>query len=154
MTPQSVIPRWVRAWWPALIWAAIMFGASTDRLSAEHTSRFIEPVLRWLFPTASAETIILMHESVRKMAHVCEYSIFFLLVFRAIRLGRGGWNWSWGWTAWCVVAVYSLSDEFHQTFVPSRGASIWDSMLDSVSALATLLVLYFIYRRRSADVHS
>lgn len=142
-----MVHDWLRAWWPALLWAVLIFGASTDALSATHTSRFIEPLLRWLFRAASEDTIILMHEFIRKVAHLCEYAILVLLVFRGIRRGRTGWKWSWAWAAWSIAAVYSLLDEFHQTFVPSRGASLWDCLLDSTSALATLLVVLFLYRR-------
>jgi VanZ family protein len=147
MPPASMIPGWLGAWWPALVWAVLIFSASTDALSMDHTSRFIEPALRWLFPAFSGDTIILLHEIIRKIAHVAEYSVFFLLLYRGTRGGRPGWRWSWALTAWGIAAIYSLSDEFHQTFVPSRGASIWDSLLDSVSALAMLLILYFISRR-------
>ncbi len=142
---KAMIPAWLHAWWPAFLWAALIFGASTDVLSAQHTGRFIEPLLSWFFPTFSRDTISLLHEVVRKIAHVCEYSIFVLLVFRGVRRGRGGWNWSWAWMAWGIAAGYSLLDEFHQTFVPSRGASIWDSLLDSVSALSALLLVFFLF---------
>jgi VanZ family protein len=147
MPPKSMISSWLRAWWPALLWAVLIFGASTDVLSTEHTGRFIEPFLRWLFPTFSEDTIILLHEFIRKIAHVCEYAIFVLLLFRGIRRRRSGWHWSWALTAWGLAAAYSLLDEFHQTFVPSRGASIWDSCLDSASAFVTLLIVFFLFRR-------
>jgi VanZ family protein len=154
MPPKPMISQRFRAWWPALLWAVLIFGASTDTLSAEHTSRFIEPFLRWLFPTFSEDRITLLHEFVRKIAHVLEYSIFFLLLFRGIRRGRSGWHWSWALTSWGIAAAYSLLDEFHQTFVSSRGASIWDLCLDTASALATLLIVFFLYRqyeRRRVD---
>jgi VanZ family protein len=46
-----------------------------------------------------------------------------------------------------IAAVYSGLDEFHQVFVPSRGPSPWDSLLDSTGALVALLTLFFLYRR-------
>ena len=48
--PRSLFPDWLRAWWPALLWAAMIFVASTDFFSSEHTSRIIEPILRWFLP--------------------------------------------------------------------------------------------------------
>jgi VanZ family protein len=47
-----------------------------------------------------------------------------------------------------LVVAYALSDEFHQSFYPSRTASIYDSMIDSVGGLAALVLLTI--RHRSA----
>jgi len=47
-----------------------------------------------------------------------------------------------------MVAAYSLSDEFHQKFVPTRGASIQDSMIDTVGGLIGL-VLVWLWQRRA-----
>jgi VanZ family protein len=149
--PQSVIPAWLRAWWPALLWSTLIFFASTDSLSSEHTSRYFVPLMHWLFPVLSMDTVDFVHHIFRKCAHFVEYFIFFLLVYRGIRAGRREFHWSWGLLAWFIAAVYSLSDEFHQALVESRGASIWDSFLDSGAALVALIAVYLAYRyvRRS-----
>ena len=99
----------------------------------------------------TADTLQYCHHIFRKCAHFGEYFIFFLLLYRGIHYGRKGFYWGWGLLAWAIAAIYSLSDEFHQSFVESRGASIWDSLLDSSGALVALLVVYVIYRyfRRS-----
>jgi VanZ family protein len=46
-----------------------------------------------------------------------------------------------------IAALYSALDEFHQTFVASRGPSAWDSLLDSTGALVALFTVFFLYRR-------
>src|SRR3974390_343826 len=151
--PQSMILTWLRAWGPAMVWCTIIFLASTDGLSSEHPSRYFVPLLHWLFPSMSSDTIDIVHHLFRKFAHFAEYFIFFLLVYRGVRAGRQGFHWSWGFIAWVIAALYSLSDEFHQVFVPSPGASIWDSLLDSSGALVALFVVFFLYRyfRRTAS---
>lgn len=144
------IPNWLRAWWPALAWAAMISILSTDSFSSEHTSRIIEPLLRWLIPTISAGTLDLVHHLIRKSAHFTEYFIFFLLLYHGIRATRRAtqrWHWSWALVAWLIAALYSVLDEVHQIFVPSRGPSPWDSLLDSTGALFALLVVYLLYRR-------
>ncbi|HTZ46944.1 MAG TPA: VanZ family protein [Verrucomicrobiae bacterium] len=146
----SRIPNWLRAWWPALAWAAFISIMSTDRFSAEHTSRIIEPILRWLIPAMSADTLELVHHLIRKSAHFTEYFVFFMLLYHGIRATRRTtrrWHWSWALIAWLIAALYSVLDEVHQIFVPSRGPSPWDSLLDSTGALFALLVLFFLYRR-------
>jgi len=140
--------KWMRWWWPALVWAALVTSFSTDSFSAEHTSRLILPLLRWLFPHAAPETLDFAHLVIRKAAHVSEYFIFSLLVLRAFRAGRGGWRWTWAYSTMLVVGCFALLDEFHQLFVPGRGASVLDSLLDTCAGAAALLVFWIIERRR------
>ena len=143
---RSTTALWLRIWWPALLWSAVIFGASTDTFSPSHTGSLLEPVLRWLIPSISAEIIDAIHLFIRKSAHFIEYFIFFLFLYRGIRGDRGGWHWSRATGAWFIVAAYSGLDEFHQSFVASRTASIWDSLLDSTGALFALLALFLICR--------
>lgn len=145
--PKHMISGWLRAWWPALLWATIIFLASTDSFSSENTSRFIEPLLCWLFPTTPHDTLDYIHRLIRKAAHFVEYFILFVCIYRGFRRSRPGWRWSWALAAWFIAAVYSALDEFHQTFVASRGPSAWDSLLDSTGALVALLTLFLLYRR-------
>jgi VanZ family protein len=145
-----VNPVWLRAWWPAILWAIIISVFSTDAFSPERTGRYIEPLLRWLYPSISPGNLVLAHHLVRKSAHFVEYFIFFLLLyhgFRAMSRDSAPWHWSWALIAWFIAAAYSALDEIHQSFVPSRGPSAWDSLLDSTGALAALLVLFTLYRR-------
>jgi VanZ family protein len=144
---KDMVLAWLRVWWPALLWAMVIFGASTDAFSSEHTSRYIDPVLRWLVPSASQDSIFYMHHLVRKAAHFVEYFVFFVFIYRGIRRSRPGWHWRWAFSAWFIAALYSALDEFHQTFVVSRGPSAWDSLLDSTGALVALFTVFFLYRR-------
>jgi VanZ family protein len=128
----------------------LIFLASTDGFSSEHTSRLIEPILRWFYPAISQDNLDYIHHLIRKSAHFVEYFIFCLLLYRGIRGSRRqprAWNWSWALVAWLIAAAYSALDEIHQIFVPSRGPSAWDSLLDSTGALFALLALFLLYRR-------
>lgn len=152
LPPHSLFPAWLRAWWPALLWAAIIFVLSTDSFSSEHTSRIIEPLLRWLFPSISSASLGFVHHIIRKSAHFTEYFIFFLLLYRGLRGIRRGWHLTPAVLAWFIAAGYSALDEIHQSFVASRGATPWDSLLDSASALVAVVVVYLFYRlRRSTN---
>jgi VanZ family protein len=147
---KSPVWSWLRAWWPALVWAVLISVLSTDAFSAAHTSQIIEPILRWLVPSISPGNLDLIHHVIRKCAHFTEYFVFFMLLYHGIRAshpnGRA-WHWSWAVVAWLIAAIYSVFDEVHQIFVPSRGPSPWDSALDSSAALVALFVLFFLYRR-------
>jgi VanZ family protein len=146
--PRSLFPDWLRAWGPALLWAAMIFVLSTDSFSSDHTSRIVEPLLRWFFPGISAASLGYVHHIIRKCAHFTEYFIFFLLLYRGLRGIRRGWHLASAALAWFIAAGYSALDEIHQSFVASRGASPWDSLLDSASALVAVVVVYLFYRSR------
>jgi VanZ family protein len=121
---------------------------STDTFSAQHTGSIIEPILRWLFPSFSQTRIDVIHHIIRKSAHFTEYFIFGLFIYRGVRGARKGWHWTWGLTAWAIAAGYACLDEIHQSFIASRTATPYDSLLDSVGAFFAILALYLWFRRR------
>jgi VanZ family protein len=143
---KSIIPGWLHAWWPAIVWGVMIFFASTDSLSSAHTGSVLWPLFHWAMPSLTEDQFEVIHHILRKCAHFAEYFIFYLLLFRAIRGARRGWHWSWAFTAWFIAAAYSALDEIHQSFVASRTASPWDSMLDSAGALVALMVVFMVYR--------
>jgi VanZ family protein len=118
----------LRAWLPVVIWAAIIFVLSTSYFGAQFTGEWIEPVLRWFFPAASAHSIEVMHYAIRKLAHFTEYGILFLLLIRGPMRGHT-------LLALAACAAYAMLDEGHQIFVPDRTPSLYDVALDCSGAL-------------------
>jgi len=149
-TPAPQGLGWLWAWWPAVLWSGVIFAMSTDTFSAEHTKWFFDPVMRRLVPGLAQSQYDYIHHIIRKCAHFSEYFVYFLFLYRAVR-GRGsGWRWIWGLSALFIAAGYSLLDELHQSFVASRTASVYDSLLDSTGTFAALIVLWLWFRRRRA----
>ena len=148
--------NWLRAWWPAIVWACVIFSMSTDTFSSEHTASVLEPMLRWLIPSITDERFDLIHHVIRKSAHFSEYFVFCLFLYRGVHAGRKGWRWTWGVAALSLAAGYSILDEIHQAFVASRTASAYDSLLDSAGAFAAFafLWLWFRWRRTAAPANS
>ena len=142
---------WLRAWWPAIAWACVIFSMSTDTFSAEHTASVFEPLFRWLMPSLTKHQFHTIHYFVRKTAHFSEYFVFCLLLYRGVSGAQKSWRWSWGFAALFCAAGYSALDEIHQAFVASRTASAYDSLLDSAGAFAAFAALWLWFRmRRSA----
>ncbi len=141
--------RHLRYWWPALVWASVIFTLSTDAFSAEHTASLFDPILKWLIPSLTHRELVHINHILRKCAHFTEYFIFYVFLFRGFRAGQRGWRWTWALAALTVAAGYSALDEIHQAFVMSRTASPLDSLLDSSGAFiaAAAVWLWFLIRR-------
>ena len=135
-------------WLPVIAWASVISVLSTDYFSSANTSRFIIPALRWIFPRASFETLVLMHAFIRKSAHFTEYFILGLLLNRALRSEDRAWKLKWAIWAIVIAAGYASLDEFHQVFVPSRTASPWDATLDALGACAAQVAVWLTGKRQ------
>jgi VanZ family protein len=142
---------WLKYWLPVVAWMIFIFIGSTDLLSAEHTSRFIGPFLRWLTPDVSDATIASVQLVIRKCAHLTEYAILAALLFRAFRqrqprVGRALAM------SFLLAAVYAALDEFHQSYVVSRTGSPWDVLIDCGGALAGVLIYRRVIRNRKSKI--
>jgi VanZ family protein len=143
--PASDYPRWAY-WIPAILMASLISIFSTHYFSGENTSRIISPILRWLFPFASSHVIHLMNAGIRKLAHVAEFGVFSVTVFHGIRGKLTGWRLSWALATLAIAATYAALDEWHQSFVPLRQASLRDVLIDFVGALLAQSLVW-IYSR-------
>ena len=139
---------------PLVLWAALIFVGSTSVLSASHTSALLR-VFLWIFPQASEASLGTIHFLLRKAGHFTEYAILALLAARALRSStRELLRTRWFWASLLFVVVYALGDEFHQSFVPSRTASIYDSMIDTFGGLTALALLTIRkHGSRRQDLH-
>jgi len=145
---QSNSAKFLGRYLPLIIWLSFIFFASSAEFSARNTSRFVGALVLWVFPQASAETLATVHFLTRKTAHVTEYAILGFLTARAF-YGSQNRNLQSHWfvVGLALVVVYALLDEYHQSFVPGRTASIFDSMIDIVGGLTALAV--FRYHKRA-----
>jgi VanZ family protein len=134
---------------PLLFWMAFIFFASTGAFSGDNTSRIIRPLLLWLFPHVSEERIAIVHLLVRKLAHFSEYAVLGFLAARAFAgSARQMLREYWVVASFILVVAYALLDEFHQSFVASRTASIFDSLIDITGGLSMLICLAYFKRTR------
>lgn len=125
----------ILGWLPPILWGGIIFYLSSRPASA--------------FPS-------LWFPQQDKIAHIIEYGIFAILIFRAIFLPTYHWiPISRLRRATIIIliatALYGASDEVHQIFVPTRTGSVTDWLADVTGAcLAVAFCLYFARRKPEA----
>jgi len=138
-------------WIPVILWMAFIFWMSTETFSQQNTSAIIEPAVRFLAPTASEEEIDKIHGVVRKLAHVTEYLILGMLLFRAFKRGSADRRvWRYAFYSLVITALYAVSDEFHQSFIVVRTASLIDVCFDLFGGiLAQCICVSWSLRNRS-----
>ena len=134
---------------PLLLWMVLISIASSSEFSALNTSQVIRPLILWIFPNLSEERVAVIHFLTRKVAHFSEYAVLGLLSARAFsRSANDFMQRHWFQMALLLIVAYALLDEFHQSFVPSRTASIYDSAIDVAGGLTALLVFRAWHNRR------
>lgn len=103
-----------------------------------------------LFPEITEAQLGTVHLLTRKTAHFVEYAILAFLARRAfITSMREGLKNQWFALSLILVVVVAVIDELHQSFVPARTGSIYDSGIDIAGGFTVLLVSWIYRRRRS-----
>lgn len=134
--------RFLSRYLPLVTWLIFISYASSDSFNAGNTSRIIGPLILWLFPNTTPETLAIVHLVTRKAAHFTEYAILAYLAARAFRTSpRPALANHWFFAALALVVAYALLDEYHQSFVPSRTSSVYDSLIDMAGGLTALLII-------------
>jgi VanZ family protein len=110
--------RYLTLWLPVAFWASLIFYLSS---------------IPYLRITEAWYDLIL-----RKLAHVFIFGVLARLLARALS-GSTFWSWkkTFYWTL-IVSALYAGSDEYHQSFVAGRGASLVDVAIDSLGVWMAL----------------
>ena len=138
---------------PLILWVGLVLFLSTGQASMSNTSRFIRPLLEFLFPNSPEETLIVYHNYIRKLAHVTEYAILAFWASRAFSTSRLKFlRRFWFVFAFILVALIASIDETNQSYIASRTGSIYDVLLD-VSGGATMILIFYLvseYRKRRA----
>ena len=137
---------------PLLAWMFVISLASTSGFSSLNTSLIIRPLLLWIFPNISEGQIAIAHIVTRKLAHFSEYAVLGILAARAFSSSANHFlRQRWFQMAVLLVVTYALLDELHQSFVPERTASIYDSAIDIAGGVTALLLIRHRLRYLAAE---
>ncbi len=139
--------RWFR-WALVVLWCIqIFYFTALPVYNDEHTRGFLTKLLTDILPNHDkAVWIGIIDYLVRKSAHITVFGILALLFKLAIENRPKSYIYSWVFTAF-----YAATDEYHQSFVHGRTASIFDCLYDAAGALLFLAVLFFISRKISVS---
>jgi len=122
MIRGRVMNAWVKRWIPAAAWMALIFVLSAQ-------SMFPLPGVSWL------------DEVLRIAAHLLLYAALGFLLCRAV-MPDGARSTSKVAAVLIWAAAYAVSDEWRQSFVPGRDASLFDWAVDMLGALAGCAVYF------------
>jgi VanZ family protein len=129
-------------WLMTLIWAGFIFYLSTAGFGPSFTKWLVTETLALLHLPVSAHTFEVLHYGVRKLAHLTEYAIFSLLIYASF-LDAPDFEWRprLALRSVALAGLYSLTDEYHQSFVSNRTPKLLDCCLDTTgAALGAVLV--------------
>jgi len=114
-------PRWL----PALGWMGVIFTFS------QHAN--IDSGLSYDF-------------ALKKACHLGEYGFLAFLFYLALTQPLGDWAQRHAEKAWAWSVLFAVSDEFHQSFIPTRSAQPRDVVIDSVGAALGLWLCFLLSR--------
>jgi VanZ family protein len=139
---------------PVVLWVSIILLLGSNPGSMSETSRFIRPLLHFLFPNSPEATIDLIHGYIRKFAHLFEYAVLAALAARALAGSSAAMLKKFSYAAaLLLVLIVASIDEFHQSFEPSRTSSPYDVLIDIAGGALALVIVYatttVVYRRRT-----
>ncbi|NNE66256.1 MAG: VanZ family protein [Pyrinomonadaceae bacterium] len=137
---------------PFLLAVMMIFYLSSGDGSMSNTSRFIRPLLEFLFPGADEATLNVYHAFIRKLAHVGVYAVLAITGSRAFFTSSKSFIKSfWGPAVFIVVIAVASSDEFNQTLDPTRTGSLFDVFLDLAGGLLGIGLFALLIRRVSGS---
>ncbi|MGO8791729.1 MAG: VanZ family protein [Terriglobia bacterium] len=127
----------------AVVWAGLIFHLSTSTYGPAFSMGLVRGILDYFHVMVSPVSLETIHHLLRKLAHPVEYAIFAMLIY-----GSSSESQPFAWrprrALWCflIAAAYSLTDEFHQRFVPGRTPALADCGIDSLGGAIGMFVYY------------
>lgn len=115
------LPRWLRDFIPLLLWLGLIFWLSSQSVLIEIEN----PVEDRLF---------------YKSSHVIAYAALAWLWWRALSPARST-DWPVLLASFGLAALYGITDEIHQLYVPGRHGRVSDVLFDASGALLMILLL-------------
>lgn len=135
------------AWLMVASWAALVWWLGSDQFSAGTTSRYLGPLIDWLWPSASFEQRLALLMTVRKLAHPSVYAVLAGLAFRAALVSGVSGLVRGAAIALAIAVSLAGLDELRQSRTRTRTGAASDVALDAAGVSAALAALSYVRRR-------
>jgi VanZ family protein len=136
--------RSIFRWLAVLLWMVLIFVLSHQpgEVSGELSSGLLSRLLVWLSDVSETAEVYFdaLHTLLRKSAHFIAYAVLGVLLQRAT---RAPW-----WKALLIGTAFAISDEWHQSFIPGRGPSVQDVLIDSAGTYLGVLMVIVVEKVR------
>ena len=133
----------VLLWVVTAAWAGTISVLSTGAYSSSVTGWLLGQIFLLLHIQLTPHTFATIHFLIRKLAHCTEYGVFGLLLYHSFEPRHPErWDIRGAFAALIIAGLFSLLDEYHQSFVPGRTASLMDCGIDTAGALLGMVLLY------------
>jgi VanZ family protein len=150
--PEAAPTRVATAWLLVAVWAGVVWWLGTDAVGAQATSRYLAPLIEFLWPSGSPAQRFALLMTIRKLAHPSVYAVLAVLAFRAALLsGVSGLARGAAVALGLAIGLAGL-DELRQSRSHARTGAASDVALDAAGASAALAALGFARRRGSGSV--
>lgn len=103
-------------------------------------------------PVAKTSQIFWQDFIVKKAAHIVEYCIFCILVYRALNLSSDFTKTELGFYAVLITVFYAFTDEFHQGYTPGREPTVRDIIFDSIGAFFGIFLIWKVLPKMPAKI--
>jgi VanZ family protein len=108
-----ILPKLIQAYFPVVAWSALIFFLSSQ-------------------PQLPGPDLFAWDYFFKKMAHLTVYYVLFRLTCRGMSIHLKFDSTTTALLAVLFCLVYAATDEFHQSFVPGRTATVRDLLYDGL----------------------
>lgn len=140
----ETLGKFFKIWYPSVVMMIIIFiFSSFPANKSDEQSGFIINTLTSVFP--ELKEIGPLVAIVRKSAHFLEYALLGFFNARAFNLSnKNAFHAIW------LSALYSVTDEYHQTFISGRSGELRDIVIDTAGASFGALIYFLTHRKKAA----
>lgn len=112
----------LKYWLPTVVWAVIIFSFSAGKVP-------------------SASPVYWQDFVAKKIAHMLEYGVFAILLYRSLKFS-GFDRIQAGTLTIIIAALYGASDEIHQMFTQGRESTVRDVVFDTIGATVGIYIVW------------
>ncbi|WP_338450192.1 VanZ family protein [Niallia oryzisoli] len=113
---------------------------------------FIYIVAVWVMSSMPDDAVVELPDSnwdagIKESLHLIEFGILYVLFVLALLTFKGLTR-KWNIVLMIIASLYGITDEIHQSFVPSRSSSMIDVVKDITGVLVASWIMYGAYHKK------